>query len=373
MRVLVLDAEQKSALASVRSLGERGMTVLTGSSRTVTRGSLSRHSERRVRLPALADEQAFINALVAQLDALRIDVVLPIGDGANRALSKHKERIASLSAVSVADWSSMQIASSKRETVRFAQEHGTPAPAVFSSKDEVDTFPVVVKRSLGSGRVTYANNASELARIDASDAVIQEYIPGHGYGFFALFDRGTPRAIFMHRRIREYPVTGGASTAAESVYEEELKGLGSHLLEALDWHGVAMVEFKRDCRDGSFRLMEINPKFWGSLDLSIAAGVDFPWLAVQLALGRLRGDPPSYRAGVRYQWVFDDMIHVAARPRSARAFLRDLRFAENDVSGSDPLPAVYDLSRALVTIAVGAARGRLRYPHGRVTVIPTSL
>jgi predicted ATP-grasp superfamily ATP-dependent carboligase len=78
----------------------------------------------------------------------------------------------------------------------------------------------------------------------------------------------------MHRRIREYPITGGASTAAESFYDPALRDLRLTLLRALNWHGVAMVEFKKDQRDGTHKL--INAKFWGSLDLAIAAGVDFP-------------------------------------------------------------------------------------------------
>lgn len=67
----------------------------------------------------------------------------------------------------------------------------------------------------------------------------------------------------MHKRMREYPITGGSSTAAESMYDPELRDLGLTLLKALDWHGVAMVEFKKDSRDGKYKLMEINPKFWG--------------------------------------------------------------------------------------------------------------
>jgi predicted ATP-grasp superfamily ATP-dependent carboligase len=364
MKVLVLDAEQKSALASVRSLGRRGVEVLTGTHRRITRGALSRYSKRCLHLPAPTEEDAFVASLVEQADARNVDVVLPIGGTSNRVVSKHKTTIAAHCAVPVADWGAMRIAYSKADTLEFARTVGTPAPQTFADKDAVESFPVVVKRSLGAGGVAYISSAAELERVNVHGAVIQEYIPGQGYGFFAIFDRGAPHATFMHRRIREYPATGGASTAAESFYDEELQAAGLHLLAALHWHGVAMVEFKRDSRDGSYRLMEINPKFWGSLDLAIAAGVDYPWLAVQLALGQLDTSVPRYRHGVRYQWVFDDMVRVAARPRSLTAFVKDLRSSQNDISLQDPLPGVYDVARAAASIAVRAARGNLRYPHG---------
>ena len=88
----------------------------------------------------------------------------------------------------------------------------------------------------------------------------------------------------MHRRIRERLVMGGPSTCAESVYDSKLLDYGLRVLKNLKWHGVAMVEFKKDSIDGEFKLMEINPKFWGSLDLAIASGVDFPYLLYNMTI-----------------------------------------------------------------------------------------
>jgi len=73
----------------------------------------------------------------------------------------------------------------------------------------------------------------------------------------------------MHHRLREDPPTGGQSTAARAYFSEQLKEYGLRLLQALRWHGAAMVEFKLDSRSGQFVLMEINGKFWGSLELAL--------------------------------------------------------------------------------------------------------
>jgi predicted ATP-grasp superfamily ATP-dependent carboligase len=150
----------------------------------------------------------------------------------------------------------------------------------------------------------------------------------------------------MHRRVRELPASGGRSTCAESVNDPELARAGRRLLDHLNWHGVAMAEFRRDDRDGSFRLMEINPKFWGSLELALAAGADFADDYVRAA----RGEPlpvrteADYRSGVRYAWPFDgDLIHAMERPRNAFRVLGDMvnpRVKKNAWL-RDPLPLLH--------------------------------
>jgi predicted ATP-grasp superfamily ATP-dependent carboligase len=366
VNVLVTDAENKNALAAIRSLGGHGARVLAGSHRRLARGFCSRYSGDHVRYPPPECEHEFLGFVIDAAQERGLDVVLPIGDATNRVLSKHREQLTPHVAMPVADWPAMEIASHKRRTVSFAEAIGIDVPRTYRHKSEVDAFPVVVKRSEGAGSVRYVNDEHELELVDAADAVIQEWIPGTGYGFFALFERSRERAVFMHRRLREYPVTGGASTAAESIDDPLLAELGLKLLRALGWHGVAMVEFKKDRRDGRYKLMEVNPKFWGSLDLSIAAGVDFPWLAAQMALGRLDGPLPAYRVGLRFRWLFDDVLHVAARPRSIGAFLHDFRAPDvrQDIVAGDLKPALFDAAKTVAVLGARTARRSLRHPHG---------
>jgi predicted ATP-grasp superfamily ATP-dependent carboligase len=365
--VLVLDAENKTALAAIRSLGAHGVRVISGSHRRLPRGGFSKYSAGRVAYPA-PDENPdeFVARIVEVVRELGADVVLPIGDSTTRSLSRRKDAISPHAATCLADWEVMRLACFKQNIFPVAARLGIPTPRMYASAADVTRFPVVVKKNTGAGNVRYVNSAAELASTDVSDTVIQEYVPGGGYGFFALFDHGRERAIFMHRRIREYPVTGGASTAAESYYDAQLRELGLTLLRGLDWHGVAMVEFKKDRRDGQYKLMEVNPKFWGSLDLAIAAGVDFPWLTVKAALGDFDATASDYRVGLRFQWVFDDLLHVAARPSSLRAVLRDFRDrgVEHDLRLSDFKPSAFEAGKTTVALIRRAATRRLRHPHG---------
>jgi predicted ATP-grasp superfamily ATP-dependent carboligase len=119
-----------------------------------------------------------------------------------------------------------------------------------------------------------------------------------------------PRATFAYRRLREYPVGGGPSTLRESVRDESLCRTTERLLSALRWVGVAMAEFKVDPRDGRPKLLEVNPRFWGSLHHAILSGVDFPHLLCRMAID---GDVPplrEYRVGVRSRSLLHgDLMH----------------------------------------------------------------
>lgn len=373
MRVFVTDADYKHTLGAVRSLGSQGIEVFAGSARRHAQAFYSRYARGRVIHPPPSQEEAFVGFLERYVRERAIDVVLPIGYESNVTASKNLERLGRIVSMPVAKWEILQIAADKRRSLEFAAELGIPMPRTFSSIEEVDRFPAVVKGALGSGRVHYVNSRAEFDESAAPGDLLQEYVPGDGYGFYALFRQGQARAIFMHRRIREFPVTGGASTAAESVYDPHLRDLGLRLLEALRWHGVAMVEFKKDARDGEYKLMEINPKFWGSLDLAIAAGVDFPCLAATMAF---EGDVEpvfEYRAGVRYHWPLpDEVLHVLARPASLPAVVRDSLdpSTRSNVWRKDLKPNVFQAGLTAAQVLAYSGTGRLFAPHGRPRTSP---
>lgn len=367
MRILVTNADYANALAAVRSLGGHGLEVLCGSERRRAQSFYSRYCVKRLIYPAPAKEAEFVRSMTAFANSEKLDVILPIGYNENVVISKHASELSGTVKLPIAPWESMRIASDKALTMQLAGRVGVGIPRVFSSPDEVDSFPVVVKGVGGSGNVSYVNSKEDLAATSTEGAVIQEYVPGDGYGFFALFNRGALRAVFMHRRLREFPVTGGASTAAESIFDPELKAEGLKLLSALNWHGVAMAEFKKDSRDGKFKLMEINPKFWGSLDLSIASGVDFPYLAVKMAVDGDVEPVMDYEKGVRFRWLLPyDVMHVLAKPASAKEFVSDFCNPKtiSNIWPRDLGPNVFQAAMTVGSVGTRLVRGTLKHPHG---------
>ncbi|MDQ3777389.1 MAG: ATP-grasp domain-containing protein, partial [Actinomycetota bacterium] len=213
------------------------------------------------------------------------------------------------------------------ETVREAFEHG---PSLG--------WPVVVKpsrsRSYRDGRpieafsVSYAETLTELEeqvrRLEGrAAALLQEYYRGEAHGVGLLMDRGRPLAAFQHRRIREVPITGGASSFRESVpLDPTLLEYAVRLLGALSWTGVAMAEFK--IGDEGPRLMEINGRVWGSLPLAVKSGIDFPGRMVDLHVnGSPEGEAPldaTYELGVRSRHLELEVAWIGSVLRRNRGY-----------------------------------------------------
>jgi hypothetical protein len=218
----------------------------------------------------------------------------------------------------------LEVSYDKRRTVELASKLEVPVPQTWlvrraeESTNLPVSFPCVVKASregTGCKTVSYCSNHAELSSATAqllailrgqAEVLIQEFVNGVGFGFFALMRHGAPLRVFMHQRIREYPPSGGRSTAARAYYSPRLKDLGVRLLSALKWHGVAMVEFKYSESRADFVLMEINGKFWGSLELGLSAGVNFGADLIRLFRGEALFYSEQYERDCEFYWPLDD-------------------------------------------------------------------
>jgi len=155
-------------------------------------------------------------------------------------------------------------------------------------------------------------------------------------------------ALFMHKRLREYPVTGGASTLRVSMWNKRLAKYSIKLLKEMKWQGVAMVEFKLDEKNGSANLMEINRKFWGSLPLTINARVDFPYLLYRYLVEKENFKPPSYKLNAKQRWLmpgdilwlYSSIVNTHNVFTSIKDFTASFSVADDIVSLDDPAPTV---------------------------------
>jgi predicted ATP-grasp superfamily ATP-dependent carboligase len=345
MRVLITDADNRSALAATRSLGARGHTVVIAAERQPALAAVSRHAAAVETCPSpAADPQGFVAAIVQIVARQRIDVLLPMTEITTLLLTEHQHLLPEHCKLPFPATECVARASNKAYVMQTADELGVPIPAthIVESTEaalavaEALTYPAVIKPA--RSRVRTANGWVSTAvgyaatrdifeqkirslRAEEYPLLIQERIQGPGVGVFACFDNGRPIAWFAHRRIREKPPSGGVSVLRESApLDATAVDHAKKLLTHLGWHGVAMVEFKRDDRDGSLRLMEINGRFWGSLQLAIDAGVDFPALLVDMAAGQHPAPIESYRVGVRSRWFWgdvDSLLTVMIRSRAS--------------------------------------------------------
>ena len=315
------------------------------------------------------------------------DVVLPVTDPALRALLPVREALIGTIPFGAAEV--VRRTADKPEVLRLAATLGLHVPhQIELSGPEgagISTlaglcWPLVVKpgSSVTDGPdgpiklgVSWAHDIEGLrATLRALPAaafpvLLQERIEGPGTGVFLLRWGGRTIAEFAHERIREKPPSGGVSVCCVSVSpDRELVADAESLLAALEWQGPAMVEFKRDAKTGVAYLMEINGRFWGSLQLAVDAGVDFPRLLVDAALGRPASIRPIGHPGVRLRWWWGEVDHLIARIRrrdegavpgtrlqALRTFLWPGAGTRNEVfRWSDPMPALRETADWLGSI-----------------------
>jgi predicted ATP-grasp superfamily ATP-dependent carboligase len=154
--------------------------------------------------------------------------------------------------------------------------------------------------------------------------MIQEYIVADStHSFSALYQSGVCKRVFMWNEIRSYPPSGGSSTYSESIYDPKVKEYGLKLLDALDWHGVAHIEFKLDKRDKQFKLMEINPKFWASVEVASQSGIDFPYLLCKMANGVQLEYSEEYDRNVKFHWLYREIKHAMQKPNAIPRIVAD--------------------------------------------------
>ena len=341
--VLVLDGQTNQALACVRSLGRAGYRVLVASHRRAPLAAWSRHCERRFRL---AGETIAAFAMLRRW-ALEQGVryVLPTTERSCFLCNAERDQWeANGVTVGCAPDETLLRTFDKARTLEYAERCGVTIPPTRFPTSLAESraaaqdlgFPLVVKgrfgnawdgvRFLEDSGVRYVRTADELeAAILAQTQgehwpLVQGFVAGRGKGAFALCETGRAVAWFAHERLRDVRPTGSGSSLRRAVaLDARLRAPAERLLAALEWHGPAMVEF-RDDGVGPPCLMEVNGRFWGSLQLAITAGVDFPrlWLAI------LRGEPvppaPGYAEGATVRWLWGDVkrfLHiVAGRPRA---------------------------------------------------------
>lgn len=365
MSVLVSSGEARQALSIVRSLGSRGIDIAV----LGERGSISffsRYCKSKIIItPANKSPTIFLKKITKILKQRKFELFIPITDKELSLVSENRETIEKHTKLIIPSHETLEIAQNKYKLMKFAETNAIPHPKSILIKNSeelkmVKDFPVVIKPQIGYGSrgVRYAKNPQKLIEFykdinrEYKNPLVQEYIPGgteNSYGFSALCNNGNVKAFFIHKRIFTYPIHGGPSALAESSFNPEIKELGSKLLKNLKWNGIAMVEFKIDSRDGKPKLMEINPRFWGSLQLAVLSGVDFPYLFYKLAMKEKFKSKTKYKLGVRCLFLFPSLLYFSKNKRILLEFLNPKNHIDI-LSYSDLKPAVASVKIALSTL-----------------------
>ncbi|MHB8816739.1 MAG: arsenate reductase/protein-tyrosine-phosphatase family protein [Steroidobacteraceae bacterium] len=390
---LILDGHSRAAVEATQSLGRAGVEVCVSAGEADALAFSSRYAKHRLRQPPCIPVAGFIEWL-QEVDARhRFQLIIPSTESSLLAFVALPDDSSLRRRAILPDNDALLTALDRGRTWRLASELGVPVPATrlvdrLPTDTSQGSYPLVLKparsKSVHQGELrTYApiivrddaERRSVLEQwVPRMQVLEQEYVQGWGVGIELLYDAGRLVRHFAHERLHEWPLTGGASTYRRAIEPPEaMLDASLRLLEALSWNGVAMVEFKRRA-DGSFALMEINPRLWGSLALSTDAGVDFPLSLWKVAAGEALPPQRPYRRGMRTRLLSGDLVWQKAnlvadrrnpllltRPRLL-SLLEPLlvlsgRERWDHFSWADPGPMAHEFKQ-IVRIAARAGRRR---------------
>ena len=329
-RVLILDGHSNQALACVRSLGRGGYEVLVASHRRWPLGAWSRYCVGQYRVKA--QTVAAFAELREWARQQRVDIVVPLLEGGALLLNRERAEWEKIGVTLACGSEEMlQRAFDKAETLRFAEQSDVRIPPTWFPRSLEEAraaalqlgFPCVVKpresdiwdgdkvvHAKGIGLVNDLASLDEivLSRRRADEwPLIQGFVPGHTAGAFALCDRGRVVAWFAHESLRDVRPLASPSCLRRSIQlTPRLREPAERLLRAMEWHGPAMVEFRDDGVNEPC-LMEVNGRFWHSLQLAVAAGADFPLWWIRLLQGLPLESGTEYREGIAVRWLWGDV------------------------------------------------------------------
>lgn len=327
--VVITDGKYRSSIAAVRTLGRAGYHVVV----TQTRKDLSqdppvftsRYATETRWLDASVSDEDYGEKLLALLAEYDHPVLFCVGAVTLNTVAARREDFARVCDFLISPPPVLDALNDKEVVHRRCIELGIPVPRQYDGEPE--RYPVVIKPHCGekfglkaADRYAVAHNKAEydtiMARMRAYDPapIVQDKITGDGMGASLLLDdSGRLLGAICHRRIREYPITGGPSTCCVSFYDEQLIDRAYRLLHSFGFTGLAMVEFKGDF------VLEVNPRIWGSFPMTQCAESPIACRYVQAAAGEtVVYTPCDYRTGVRMRFLLNDTVALLQYLRHGR-------------------------------------------------------
>ena len=320
---IVTDGLWRKSVSAIRSLGKKNINVIVTGDTYLSTGMWSRYCTKKVKIPSVNnDSKLFGQKLVATIKkCLKKPVLFPMEEATILWCSENYNLIKDISYILLPPNEAMKIALSKSLTIKHALKEKIPCPKTYFPKNADELQNIIKEEQLsdyvikpyhgsGSAGLLYGESSQDVDLKDHwkqyGELILQERIPsdGDGVGVSIIMDRShNVKAYFAHRRVEQYPNSGGPSTQRIGINNPDLVNKSIKLLKSLDWVGVAMVEWKYNKTTNEYVLMEINPRFWGSLELAVRSGVDFPYLYYQLAKNRDVEEITNYDTTYNCRWL----------------------------------------------------------------------
>lgn len=323
-----------SSLACLRSLGSRGIPTLAVAEQSSAPELRSRFVNDRQVVPSPHDRaRDHVESLLDLSRREDVKTILPIRETDVYLLATYADEFAEYVTTLLPSPETIESVYDRVQLVEAASAAGVPVPqtqrlndvedwkrelivkpryAILGHEYDEKVSPATVI-SPGSTQYLEPGVKPDRTAIRTSmhhEPIVQEFVPGSEFALWALYDEGEAIATCQKHQIRGYSFAGDASVARQTVNIPELERMGRALLDELEWHGPASVQFKRDSTTGEFVLLEVNPRFWLSVQCAIDAGVDFPYYYWQLVTGETPEPPERYETGVTTHLLRGELLYL---------------------------------------------------------------
>lgn len=378
-RICIPDYAGKHVVEGARALTRNGDTVILTTWNT---GKIQSFFKSNCISELIKVTSPSVSALTFAEEVARLaesenfDAILPFGLNAVEALVQSPSRPRYNDQAMLPSVDVFNLLNNKDTLETFAREIGVSTPLTFKINDRAELkdiqskaiYPLVLKVTNYSGvngGLRYANNLPELeqawdllveqASEKSANVIVQEFIPGKIHDVCSLSVSGRPVRMLTQVRELMYPIYGGVGAVNITTDDQELRRLAEKLIIESGYHGPAQIEFKRDSRTGEFKLIEFNPKLWGTLPLSITAGVSFPKLIRDYITGESLRYEKDYKVGLRYNFWMPLAILAKLQLIKEFGFGRkkwETPYTEavNDIDFRDIKPDIHRALRTLVMI-----------------------
>ncbi|MBX0288352.1 carboxylate--amine ligase [Halomicroarcula sp. F28] len=334
--IVVPGANSGSALECIRSLGSRGIHTIVAAEDPAIALTASRHCGEVVEVPPPRDDYlGYKDALVSLASRPEVRTIIPTREDDIYVLSKYRNEFRQYIATPWPQFDTLETVHDGYRLAEFVSDLDIPVPET-QLYDEVADWSqerIIKARysvltddhvdSLEAGRLhpdlgqmhvspdTGPDRDEVRRRMKGHLPVVQEYIPiRFEYSFRALYDKGEPLATSVRRQTRGMSYAGGTSVYRELVDDPTLEAFGRRILDALDWHGLATVQFIESAETGEYMFGEINPRTWTSIPCDVRAGADYPYFYWLLAGDRADVIDPSYESGYATHLLFGELLYL---------------------------------------------------------------
>ena len=310
------------SIAAVRALSRAGYHVVVTQTRKDVQAappvSVSKHCAEFRWIDGHVTDTEYKKRLISVLRDYEKPILFCVGAVTLNLVAAQRKEFSNVADFLVASQSVLDQLNDKEIVHERAEKLGIPVPKQYTD-NQPDNFPVVIKPHCGekfglkaADRYAVAHNTEEYHAIMTkmrqydSQPLVQQKIEGVGAGVSLLLDKeGNLICALCHRRIREYPITGGPSTCCESFYDETMIQQAYQLLYSFGFVGFGMVEFKGHC------VLEVNPRIWGSFPMTEATESPFVAQYARAASGEaVPYTPKDYTIGVRMRFFLNDTVAI---------------------------------------------------------------